>query len=406
MADALSTREVADRLGVKPETVYAYVSRGLLTSDRGRGGRGSRFEAKEVDALARRTRRHGSLAQDGPIGGGIKTGITLIEADRHYYRGVDALELAGRHSYEEVAVWLWTGVLTPGVQFTAPPDALSAARRAVAALEHAGPLDRLRVATVAASAADPVRFDLSEDVVTTSAPGLIATLVASLPSRTDLPADRPIAEQLWSRLVVDPPDTAWLSCLNTALVLLIDHDLAASTLAVRVAASAHANPYAVVSAGLGALEGSLHGGASSLAHKMLVDALERDAAGPVVASLLREGRRIPGLGHRIYPHEDPRAVLLLEKLRTIPAVEPVAAMAQSVADAATRHGRVLFPNIDLVLAVMSVAAGMDSEASETIFAVARVAGWIAHALEEYHERPARMRPLGRYTGPKPPQPLP
>ncbi|GAB1338283.1 hypothetical protein ACE1SV_48730 [Streptomyces sp. E-15] len=105
----LTTRETAELLGVKPETVYAYVSRGLLSSRREPGGRASTFEAGEVEALARRNRRE---AAGGPGSGGdlsVRTRITLIERDRYFYRGVDAVELAARHSYEEVAEWLWTG---------------------------------------------------------------------------------------------------------------------------------------------------------------------------------------------------------------------------------------------------------------------------------------------------------
>ena len=74
----------------------------------------------------------------------------------------------------------------------------------------------------------------------------------------------------------------------------------------------------------------------------------------------------------------------------------------------TTVGRVrpLYPNVDLALAVLSVATAMPADAGEVIFAVGRTAGWVAHALEEYAERPLRMRPSGQYTGPMPPQPLP
>ena len=190
-----------------------------------------------------------------------------------------------------------------------------------------------------------------------------------------------------------------------ALSLLIDHDLAASTLAVRVAASARAHPYAVVSAGLGALDGPLHGAASGLAHRMLAEVLERGSAAPVVADHLRAGRRVPGLGHRLYPAQDPRAEALFDVLATLPAARPALAAAREV-EATTARQMELHANVDLALAVLSVSSGMPAEAGETVFAVARTAGWIAHALEEYEERPLRMRPSGQYTGPRPPRPLP
>ncbi|MFZ4265176.1 citrate synthase [Streptomyces arboris] len=416
-APRLTTREAAELLGVKPETVYAYVSRGQLSSVRAAGGRGSTFDAEEVRALARRSGRR----EPSPAGGDLvfRTGITLIEDDRYYLRGVDATELARRHSYEEVAEWLWTGELRPGVRFEAPPETLAAARRTVGALPaHSGSTDRLRVAVTAAAATDPLRFDLSPEAVLSSARSLIPTLVGALPvvggaseaagdslARAPEADEGSLARQLWPRLTARPVDTPALAVLDAALVLLIDHDLAASTLAARVAASAHAHPYAVVSAGLGVLEGPLHGAASGLAHRMLQEAVDRGSAVPVVADHLRTGRRVPGLGHRLYRGEDPRARTLFALLEDVPQAAGALAAAREVVVTTARHAP-LHANIDLALAVLSVACGMAAEAGETVFAVSRTAGWIAHALEEYGERPLRIRPSGQYTGPRPPQPTP
>ncbi|MFJ9201397.1 citrate synthase [Streptomyces flaveolus] len=403
----LTTREAAELLGVKPETVYAYVSRGQLSSRRSTGGRGSTFDAEEVRSLARRNRRESGTAQPSGQELAVRTRITLIDKDRYYYRGVDAVDLATRHSYEEVAEWLWTGRLRPGMSFTAPEASVAVARRAVDALpEHAGPTDRLRVAAIAAAAADPLRFDLSEDAVLGTARVLIPTMVAALPPVFHERADRgPLAHRLWTRLSGRPADEASLNVLDTALSLLVDHDLAASTLAVRVAASARAHAYAAVSAGLGVIEGPLHGAAGGLAHRMLLEVLDQGSAAPVIAEELRAGRRIPGLGHRLYPGEDPRARALFALLEDIPGAAPALAAARDVVATTARHTP-LHANVDLALAVFTASSGMAATAGETIFAVARTAGWIAHALEEYGERPLRMRPSGLYSGPRPPQPLP
>ena len=408
----LTTKEAAQRLGVKPETLYSYVSRGLLSSERVPGSRGSTFDAAEVDDLARRGRRVRPTAAEEPQATHhampVTTGITLIEDDRYYFRGVDAVELAARFGYEEVAQWLWTAALRPATRFTAPPEVLATADRAVAALPpHSGLTDRLRAATVAAAVADPLRFDLAPETVIAAARGLIATLVDSLP----LAGDRfhrsggSIAQRLWSRLAPQEADDASIRVLEAALVLLIDHDLAASTVAARVAASSRAHPYAVVLAGLGALDGPLHGAASGMAHRMLAEVLERGSAGAVVSDHLRTGRAVPGLGHRLYRGEDPRARALFELLTRVPSAERALDAARAVARAAARDVPV-HANVDLALGVLSVSAGMPSDAGETVFAVARTAGWIAHALEEYGERPLRMRPRGQYTGPRPPQPMP
>ncbi|MGW6547188.1 citrate synthase [Streptomyces massasporeus] len=421
----LSTREAAELLGVKPETVYAYVSRGQLSSRRVSGGRGSTFDAGEVEALARRNRRDGSGGSgsraSGPDGSGsrssggggsagelsVRTRLTLIESDRYFFRGVDAVDLATRHSYEEVAEWLWTGRMLPAGTFTAPAGSVAVARRAVEALpEHAAPADLLRVATAAAATADPLRFDLSEDAVLGTARTLIPTLVAALPPKGHRRRDEgPMADRLWTRLSMRDPDEASLRALDAALALLVDHDLAASTLAVRVAASARAHPYAAVSAGLGVIEGPLHGAASGLAHRLLQDVLEQGDAAPVIADELRAGRRVPGLGHRLYSGEDPRARALFAFLERIPRAEPALLAARDIVETTARHVP-LHANVDLALAALTVSSGMAPTAGETIFAVARTAGWIAHALEEYGERPLRMRPSGLYAGPRPPQPLP
>ncbi|MEY2241424.1 citrate synthase [Streptomyces sp. BF23-18] len=403
----LSTKETAELLGVKPETVYAYVSRGQLSSRREPGGRGSTFDTKEVEALARRNRREGGGSSSGGGELSVRTRITLIDKDRYYFRGVDATELAARYSYEEIAEWLWTGELRPGVTFTAPEAAVTAARRGVEALpEHSGPTDRLRVAAIAAAAADPLRFDLSESAVLGTGRTLIPTLVAALPTmRHDHRDEGPLARRLWARLSGRVPDDASVRVLDTALGLLVDHDLAASTLAVRVAASARAHPYAAVSAGLGVLEGPLHGAASGLAHRLLLDVLDQGTAAPVVADELRAGHRVPGLGHRLYPGEDPRARALFALLEDVPGAAPALAAARDVVTTTARHTP-LHANVDLALAVFTVSSGMPASAGETIFAVARTAGWIAHTLEEYAERPLRMRPSGHYVGERPPQPLP
>ncbi|WP_308205086.1 citrate/2-methylcitrate synthase, partial [Frankia tisae] len=203
---------------------------------------------------------------------------------------------------------------------------------------------------------------------------------------------------LWGRLAGGPGDPAAVACLDRALGLLADHDLAVSTFAARVAASARADPYAVVSAGLAALDGPLHGGASRLAYRLLAEVVDRGDAVLVVSEYLRAGQPIPGFGHGLYPDGDPRARALLAAITALPAAEPLLAAAREIARAAGRE-RALRPNVDLALAVLTLAAGMPAEAGEVIFAVARTVGWLAHALEEYQETPLRLRPRGVYAGP-------
>jgi citrate synthase len=185
--------------------------------------------------------------------------------------------------------------------------------------------------------------------------------------------------------------------LNAALVLLADHELAASTLAARVAASMRADPYAVVATGLGAMGGALHGGAALGAELMLSSATSPADAPHVVGDVLRRGERLPGFGHFVYKDGDPRANLLLELVAEFAPGSPQLAVASSVTAEARRRA-LPEPNVEFALAVLVGVAGMIRGAGEAIFAIGRTAGWIAHALEEY-ERNIPIRPRGVYTGP-------
>jgi citrate synthase len=382
----LTTQQVAAVLGVKPETVYAYVSRGHLRSTRGTGGRGSRFDADEVAAFAART------AAARPATGVVEsltTGLTqLTEDDDLGYRGHRVTELAGTRDLAAVASLLWRGDLDAGVSFGLPDAPLDHLR---AVLDGLGPAprltDRLRVAAALLAPTDPWRFDLSPDAVVRTGARLVGGLAALL-SPPGRPAAGP-AELLWPALTAAPPQP---SVLETVLVLLADHGLAASTLTARTAASARAHPYAVVSAGLGALDGPVHGTASTAAHRFLADALvDPDAA---IAERLRAGESLPGFGHRVYRTRDPRAEVVLDLVAGSEVRAVVDELAARVAD---RPG--MFPNVDLALAALVHAHGMRPDAGEALFALARTVGWIAHALEEYAEPGLRFRVEGVYTGP-------
>jgi citrate synthase len=374
----LTTAEAARRLGVKPQTVYAYVSRGLLTSVR-RGRGGSLIPLRQVDRLAGRPAAGSAGAIEQ-----IRTELTLLDGDDLWYRGHRAAELATRSPFEAVAGLLWTGELAP-VCCDAAPERVAAARAAVAALPATARLaDRLHVAVAVAGAADPLRSDLSPRAVTSAAGPLLGLLVDVLSPE---PAGTTLADRLWPALTDRPPQP---DTLNAALVLLADHGLAVSTIAARVAASARAHPYSVVAAGMAALDGHYHGAASTLAYRFLAEAM----ADPVgaLADRLRAGQPVPGFGHRVYRAADPRAAVLLGMLPAGPVTDTVAALADRLAE---RSG--LFPNVDLALAATMHAYGMRPDAGEAVFAIARTAGWLGHALEEYAEPGLRFRALGVYT---------
>ena len=427
--ELLSATEAARRLGVKESTLYAYVSRGRVTRHRREGSPRSWFDPAEIAALAGRR---------GGIAGlelAVATSMTDIDGRRLRYRGIDLLDLAGDIAYERIVELLWTGamVLTP---CTVPPEVVSACRQAGALLGRGARwTDRLAVAVAAAGATDPFRSDLAPGSVMAAGRRVLAAMVDGLPAPDGRPDgvgddDAPhaphaphapegsigpgpasLARRLWCRLHPAPramPDQA-VTALNACMVVLADHELATSTLAARVAASARADPYSVVVSALGVFAGPLHGTVSEEVVRLLVEA--SSVPGGVTQALadrLRLGRPIPGFGHRLYPEGDPRTPLMLAQLDRLGdgrdgdaplVVERLETVHAVLAGMTGRSAPP--PNADFGLGAFVYVTGMPLDAGEAIFAVSRTAGWIGHALEEYQQTPLRFRSRAVYTGVRP-----
>jgi citrate synthase len=406
MAEWIGATEAAERLGIKQASLYSYVSRGVLTPRRGEDGRASLFDAAEIDGLARRGRPRQARGAAELV---IRTSLTEISGDRLRYRGHDAIALATQRSFEDVAGLLWTGSFgdpAGAAPWQATREAVAAGSAAQAALPPGTyPLERLQVIVPALAVTDRLRLQLDRPAVIAAARGLIAGMVDCLPSvgfvavkgDGEVGGRQSIAARLATKLCPRPPSAGLTGALRAALVLLADHELAASTLAARVAASVRADPYAVVGTGLGAMSGALHGGAALGAEVMLVSADGPADAPRVVGELLRRGERIPGFGHFVYQTGDPRAVLLLDLIRQAAPDSDRLAVAEAVLAEARRRA-LPAPNIEFALAVLAAVTGMSPGSGEAVFATARTAGWLAHALEEY-ARATPIRPRGVYTGP-------
>jgi citrate synthase len=430
----LSAQEAARKLGVKPETLYAYVSRGLLTRHGEAGSRRSLYARGEVERLAARSRRGGRA---GALELVVDTSLTLLDpAGALYYRGQDATKLARESTYEQVAELLWGGDAAGGGEVAggggevaggggetaggggakrgggtggaamrrpAPWAArdVARARSAVDALAGNGarPADWLRIVVGLAAAGDPLRADLRPPAVRHAARGLIATMVDGLPARGRAAAGDAIAARLWARLHGGAPTRAQLRVLDAALILLADHELALSALAARVAASAHADPYLVVLAGLSAQGGPLHGGAGTSVERLLAAIPDAGSVPAVLGERLALGEPLPGFGHAVYTDRDPRADTLLELLERADPHRARHEVLRAVLAATGRHGGPA-PNVDLALGALTDCLGLVPGSAEAIFAIARTAGLIAHALEEYPYR-LRFRARAAYVGPAP-----
>ena len=392
----LPAAAAATRVGVKRATLYAYVSRGLLTAFTLPGRPGSWFDPVQLDALTRKARQPEERRPDLRIA----SAITLIAHGRYWYRGQDPAALAGAHPYESVAEFLWTGEM-PAAPPVWPSDAraVARARRAAAALPASASLpDRLRVVVAVLGAADALRFDLRPAGALATARRLVAGVVAALAGGAAAPRGRTspgVAARIGAAVSARPLNAAAVRAIDTTLTVMADHELAASTLAVRVAASFRADPYAAVLAGLGAMAGTWHGAASRRVEDALAGLAVHGAADAAVSRLLHEPHLVPGFGHPLYPDGDPRVPVLLHLAaggRPVPESDALAHVA--------REQGVPPPNVDFALAVVTRAYRLDPGAGEALFTIGRLAGWLAHALEEYAQA-TTFRQRAIYTGPRP-----
>ncbi len=404
-SELLGAREAAAVLGVKLPTLYAYVSRGLLRSRAGKGGRARVYARSEVEALREKARSGRGAEAAGALRWGepvLESSITAMTADGPLYRGEPALGLARRDvPFESVAELLWTGALPPNPPRFAALAGGPALARLSRALPTGSSFSSWQIAVVATLAPhDPGRFDLSRGAVLPRGRSLIRWLAAARafatePSRAAASLRAPTVSAAGAAALGVPTEAAKLRAIDRLLVLMADHELNASTFAARVAASAQADAYACVLAGLAALSGPLHGGASDRVEALLAETPRPADAARVVHERERRGERIPGFGHGFYRDGDPRAQVLLETARAAggraPGVRELGAVIATMA-ANGRPG----PNVDAGAVALRCALGMPRGCVAGIFAVGRCAGWIAHVIEQA-ETGQLLRPRARFA---------
>ncbi|HEV2301857.1 MAG TPA: citrate synthase family protein [Stellaceae bacterium] len=376
----LTARQAADRLGIKLDTLYAYVSRGRLPSVEMPGSRERRYREEDVALLRERRPREAPSEAMTPV---IASAICLIEAGRFYYRGEDVVRLSQGATLEEAACLLWQ---VPGLgEWT---EAAEEPSQPVAA----GLVERAQMRLAALAGGDLLAVDLSRSGVIRTGTRILRDLAAlaagAAPSAA--PAHLRLA-RAW-RL-----DASGADILRRALVLIADHELNASTFVARCVASTGATPYAVVAAALAALSGRRHGGVSARAEALFHDLTQHEDPLAAMAARLARGEDLPGFGHLLYPEGDPRAKALLDAVAVVrPKAWPAIV---AVAEAGTRLGG-RPPNVDFALAAATAALGLPQGAALALFVVGRSVGWIAHALEQY-ESGILIRPRARYAGPRP-----
>lgn len=392
-AGFLSAQDAAAELGVTVATLYAYVSRGMVRSEPAADGRGRRYRAEDINAL--RSRRAppdaegpetGLRVWDAPV---LDSAITQMSAQGPFYRGALAVDLArAGTAFEHVCEILWDAVaLRPfqGPPQHFPPDLVPA----VDALAAWPPPDR--AAAVMALAA---HADLSAH--RRSAAGSAGTAARIVRWMTALMAGAPPGQEashLMLARALAPAKREAAGLIRQALVLLADHELNPSTFAVRVAASTGTSLYDAVAAGLAALKGSHHGGATTRAARFVAALAGKDGVREIRArAALNEPA--PGFGHALYRESDPRAAHLLQAMAD-------AGLKSPLLDAAPRAVYDMIgerPNIDYALAVMARLLEFPDGGEINVLVLARTAGWLAHAREQASAG-RLIRPRARYVGP-------
>jgi citrate synthase len=393
MTALVDAATAAQRLNVSRATLYAYVSRGFIRAHaEGNDPRRRLYSADDVERLVvkkARGRKPDRIAETTldfglPV---LSSRITLIADGRLFYRGRDAVRLAETASLEEVAALLWEcseGVFDTSVSSSPAFRKVSSMTKAAALTAALSPLERCLALVSFMDFGGLTTWQRDRARLLMSAADLLRQMAAA--AAGTVAGRRPIHETIAS---------AWglglrqAELLRKVLVLFADHELNASTFAVRVVASTGASLGACVAGGLAALSGPRHGGATRRVEAMCEEIERVGDAERVVADRLGRGELLPGCGHPLYRDGDPRAVAMLADLPETP-------FSRGLLAAIARNGAPA-PNCDLAVVLLTRALKLPAGTASALFAIGRTAGWIAHALEQVSEG-RLIRPRARYIG--------
>ena len=384
----LTATEALSVLGVRPQTLYANVSRRRIRARPDpEDPRRSLYHEADVRKLARG--RSGARKAERVAAGAIEWGdpilpsaISTVAGGRLWYRGQDAVELAETHTLEEIASLLWEG---SAVRF-ASASGRASARRSLRPQTNGPlprpPLPRMFAAMADRAGRDPPSHGRAPAVLRSEAVEVLAALA-------DSTIEAPQAGQLHDWLAASWRCKGAADILRRTLVLLADHELNASTFAVRVTVSTGASLASGVLSGLSTLSGPLHGRASVGVHELVQSGRQRGMR-TAVREWLEYGRPLSGFGHPLYPGGDVRAAALTRRFDLPPEYQELSAAVDELAGER--------PNIDFALAAVTASFRLPADAPLLLFALARSVGWLAHAMEQAAAG-RLIRPRARYVGP-------
>ncbi|WP_029003765.1 citrate synthase family protein [Azorhizobium doebereinerae] len=387
----LGAEEAAARLGVSRQTLYAYVSRGLLKAHDGADPRQSRYLAEDVARLAkerRRGRRPKEIARSTldwglPV---LESALTLIEGERLYFRGRDAAALAEHATLEDIAGLLWH--VEPALAFPSRAPDVPPAYAALLPCLAPQPANETLLPLFAAATDDDATASWRDPGLEARGAGALVRHLAAAALRA-APSAEPVHLQLARAFGTD---AAGADLIRRALVLCADHELNASGFTARCVASTGASLRAAVIGGLAALSGFRHGGATARVESFWGSLDGGDMAGRI-RRRLESGEPLPGFHHPLYPNGDVRAKALLPLV--LPRLPQAGEIITCVADLTGQP-----PSIDFALVALRRALGLPEGSAFLLFAIGRCVGWIAHAREQRATQ-ALIRPRAVYTGPRP-----
>jgi citrate synthase len=410
-SDLVDARQALAVLGVKPQTLYAYVSRGLIRAINPQRRKLSLYYREDIEALQLRGRAHnapGQAAQRALRVGGdavLDSSITEITRDGPSYRGRLALSMVEQGlPFEACAELLWqqrpdtAGAPWPHAAAGPGHAAFVATLRSAARHTSSRRLLALAIEGWAACASVEPAAGARDDLATARAILQAATAVIGLlrpqPRYCPLHPGEPLAHGLARALGVATRADA-VRALDAALVLCADHELAPSTFAARIAASAGADLYSCMTSALGAFEGLFTGYGCDLAERLLREA---GSVGDYVDDLVGRAHRkepLPGYDHPLYPKGDPRGRALLGLAESLAERRPAVRRACDAVKAA-HESLGAQPSLTVGLAVLGIALEQPPRTPATVMALGRCAGWVAHVREQ-REAGFLVRPRARYV---------
>jgi len=340
------------------------------------------------------------------------------------YAGYDIHDLAENATFEEVVFLLWNLRLPNKAELEALNAQLDANRALPAGVigilrslpKDALAMDVLRSGVSLLGIYDSDTGDESIEANQRKAIRLVAQLGTLITAFEQIRNGRePIAPKaglstaanfLYTLTGKEPDETA-TRALDVALILHADHELNASTFSARVTVATLADMYSAITSAVGTLSGALHGGANVNVMHLLAEIGTPDRAEQVVTDMLASGKKVPGIGHRVYRTLDPRAVslrLMSEKLAEATGDSKWYEISERVQEAADKallaKGKTtLKANVDFFSASVYHVLGIPTDLFTPVFAVSRVSGWTAHVLEQLKNN-RLIRPRAIYTGPR------